>query len=126
MKVWPIDPLVPRNLRLEVPEKLPQGLVQFKVLLTVPGSAPQRSLVRSSPYCAGDGLERRTALSARLLGDTPGCGDTSRGSRYQALAATLLRGIRLGRMGKNSRNRGNLQLTWLLCFCAIAKRFNAR
>ncbi len=28
MKVWPIDPLVPRNLRLEVPEKLPQGLPQ--------------------------------------------------------------------------------------------------
>jgi hypothetical protein len=27
MKVWPIDPLVPRNLRLEVPEKLPQGLI---------------------------------------------------------------------------------------------------
>ena len=26
MKVWPIDPLDPRNLRLEVPEKLPQGL----------------------------------------------------------------------------------------------------
>ena len=25
MKVWPIDPLVPRSLRLEVPEKLPQG-----------------------------------------------------------------------------------------------------
>jgi hypothetical protein len=28
MKVWPIDPLVPRNLRLEVPEKLPQGLTE--------------------------------------------------------------------------------------------------
>ncbi len=27
MKVWPIDPLVPRNLRLEVPEKL--SLVTF-------------------------------------------------------------------------------------------------
>ena len=26
MKVWPIDPLVPRSSRLEVPEKLPQGL----------------------------------------------------------------------------------------------------
>ena len=25
MKVWPIDPLVPGNFRLEVPEKLPQG-----------------------------------------------------------------------------------------------------
>jgi len=25
MKVWPIDPLVPRNLRLEVPEKLLRG-----------------------------------------------------------------------------------------------------
>ena len=24
MKVWPIDPLDPRDLRLEVPEKLPQ------------------------------------------------------------------------------------------------------
>jgi hypothetical protein len=29
MKVWPIDPLDPRNLRLEVPEKLPQGLTVF-------------------------------------------------------------------------------------------------
>ena len=28
MKVWPIDPLVPRNLRLEVPEKL-QNKVTF-------------------------------------------------------------------------------------------------
>jgi hypothetical protein len=24
MKVWPIDPLDPRHLRLEVPEKLPE------------------------------------------------------------------------------------------------------
>ena len=40
MKVWPIDPLVPRNLRLEVPEKLPQGLtVQAERL--VPGLVPQ-------------------------------------------------------------------------------------
>ena len=31
MKVWPIDPLVPRNLRLEVPEKLPQGLTDEAV-----------------------------------------------------------------------------------------------
>jgi hypothetical protein len=31
MKVWPIDPLVPRNLRLEVPEKLPQGLTEMLV-----------------------------------------------------------------------------------------------
>ena len=29
MKVWPIDPLVPLNLRLEVPEKLPQGLTKI-------------------------------------------------------------------------------------------------
>ena len=34
MKVWPIDPLVPRNLRLEVPEKLPQGLI-ISVCLSV-------------------------------------------------------------------------------------------
>lgn len=26
MKVWPIDPLVPRNFRLEVPEKKPTGI----------------------------------------------------------------------------------------------------
>ena len=43
MKVWPIDPLVPRNLRLEVPEKLPQGLASA----TVPGSGVgNRALVR--------------------------------------------------------------------------------
>lgn len=27
MKVWPIDLLVPRSLELEVPERLPQGLL---------------------------------------------------------------------------------------------------
>ena len=50
MKVWPIDPLVPRNLRLEVPEKLPQGL---QVNL-VPGSVSRQSLVQPSLYCAGE------------------------------------------------------------------------
>ena len=34
MKVWPIDPLVPRNLRLEVPEKLKRVLA-FKSRLKV-------------------------------------------------------------------------------------------
>ena len=33
MKVWPIDPLVPRNLRLEVPEKLPQGLTKSQAVV---------------------------------------------------------------------------------------------
>ena len=33
MKVWPIDPLVPRDLRLEVPEKLPQ-VGQHRFFLT--------------------------------------------------------------------------------------------
>jgi hypothetical protein len=32
MKVWPIDPLVPRNLRLEVPEKLLQVTFPPRVL----------------------------------------------------------------------------------------------
>ncbi|KAL8827354.1 MAG: hypothetical protein Q9170_007050 [Blastenia crenularia] len=40
MKVWPIDPLVPRNLRLEVPEKLPQGLIY---------GPRSRALARPSP-----------------------------------------------------------------------------
>ena len=35
MKVWPIDPLVPRNLRLEVPEKfLVRGDFSFSVSLS--------------------------------------------------------------------------------------------
>ena len=29
MKVWPIDPLVLRRVKLEVPEKLPQGLTSL-------------------------------------------------------------------------------------------------
>ena len=43
MKVWPIDPLVPRNLRLEVPEKLPQGLN-----IMVPGAKIITKLAASS------------------------------------------------------------------------------
>lgn len=34
MKVWPIDPLVPRDLRLEVPEKLPQVSLHNLPILT--------------------------------------------------------------------------------------------
>ena len=40
MKVWPIDPLVPRHLRLEVPEKLPQGLTQLSLNRVRPGYEP--------------------------------------------------------------------------------------
>ena len=54
MKVWPIDPLVPRNLRLEVPEKLPQGLTELQLLVRlVPGPASQRDLVRLLLHRAG-------------------------------------------------------------------------
>jgi hypothetical protein len=39
MKVWPIDPLDPRDLRLEVPEKLPQvssdNLIRFFLISTL-------------------------------------------------------------------------------------------
>ena len=45
MKVWPIDPLVPRNLRLEVPEKLPQGLNVKKTNSPGKASVPTGSLV---------------------------------------------------------------------------------
>jgi hypothetical protein len=62
MKVWPIDPLVPRNLRLEVPEKLPQG---FECMI-VPG-------------CCG-------SLVVPRGGNTPGCGELLSGSEYQARA----------------------------------------
>ena len=43
MKVWPIDPLVPRNLRLEVPEKLPQGLTEKLVPGLDPCQWPSRT-----------------------------------------------------------------------------------
>jgi hypothetical protein len=67
MKVWPIDPLVPRNLRLEVPEKLPQGLAEVRTYYTQlnvrgqlvnhsPRLCPHQSLVRPSLYCADEWL----------------------------------------------------------------------
>jgi hypothetical protein len=45
MKVWPIDPLVLRNLKLEVPEKLPQGS-------SIKGNSPLLGTVRSQALFA--------------------------------------------------------------------------
>jgi len=55
MKVWPIDPLVPRNLRLEVPEKLPLFAVvrDFGVALGVPSG--QASELRGLLGCVRPG-----------------------------------------------------------------------
>src|SRR4051812_951989 len=66
MKVWPIDPLVPRNLRLEVPEKLPQGSPSTVPGPTIVGPSPQNRgqhtwmrehLVRSTVLPAGVTLQ---------------------------------------------------------------------
>ena len=53
MKVWPIDPLVPRNLRLEVPEKL-QSVLMCDFLNEV-----LQLFVVQHPPCAGILLFRR-------------------------------------------------------------------
>src|SRR5208282_2800351 len=58
MKVWPIDPLVPRNLRLEVPEKL-----------TCVALKGRMDLVRQSPLFRERGWRhRQTAGKALELG----------------------------------------------------------
>jgi hypothetical protein len=49
MKVWPIDPLVLRSLKLEVPEKLPQGLTYISPRRCSDG----HRLVRRPPNRAG-------------------------------------------------------------------------
>lgn len=75
MKVWPIDPLVPRNLRLEVPEKLPQGCdVQLSLWTsiddTVDGSRvfPAMHLVLGMPSgpSRGDAISPRTATLGKM------------------------------------------------------------
>jgi hypothetical protein len=64
MKVWPIDPLVPRNLRLEVPEKLPQGLTNRNS----PRQRPdKRCLVRHTLYNAWVCSRKVTRLAAEEL-----------------------------------------------------------
>ena len=62
MKVWPIDPLVPRNLRLEVPEKLPQGWRDARSV--VPESDPLGGVVV--------GHDRRCTWLWRYQHDHPG------------------------------------------------------
>ena len=59
MKVWPIDPLVPRNLRLEVPEKLPQGSAPTVVPVGIRSASPT--------YASGSGDHptRRRRVTAR-------------------------------------------------------------
>ena len=49
MKVWPIDPLVPRNLRLEVPEKLPQGLSLVESIQVTRSLIPREDLLIVEP-----------------------------------------------------------------------------
>ena len=58
MKVWPIDPLVPRNLRLEVPEKLPQGLPV----------SPRRCHQRLPSRPAADGQSRAGGPARHTVG----------------------------------------------------------
>ena len=75
MKVWPIDPLVPRNLRLEVPEKLPQGLISV-----VPNKLVQSGLSRG-----GNTLAMYLVLGMlfkQSRGDTESCAP-ERSVRYR-------------------------------------------
>jgi hypothetical protein len=67
MKVWPIDPLVPRNLRLEVPEKLPQVVVRVVVPSRMDSSeenSPQSSQQHSSQPSAAHMLWKNTFPSS--------------------------------------------------------------
>jgi len=68
MKVWPIDPLVPRNLRLEVPEKLPQVVVQVSSFVNMDYSSeensPQSSQLHSSQPSAAQMLWENTFPSS--------------------------------------------------------------
>jgi hypothetical protein len=106
MKVWPIDPLVPRNLRLEVPEKLPQGwkaapksvlrfkpfIVKWREALSIDyihtyistSLAEYRKLsqVRPTLYSTGVGSPKVTG-GPFGSGETPGCWELSLGLRYQ-------------------------------------------
>jgi hypothetical protein len=114
MKVWPIDPLVPRNLRLEVPEKLPQGLT----LKIVPGLD---SCSRSSPAVAVSVLAtvkkplyRESFCRATHLD----AGNSRLGLQYQTSRIIPCCGVCSGQTGKNLKNRDNPQLTWLPCILA--------
>jgi hypothetical protein len=99
MKVWPIDPLVPRNLRLEVPEKLPQGLLTLKSQ----SLGPEETSLTSAMNRAGRGM-----------GNTPGCGELSSGLWYQTLEGnTSSLNLLWGQVGNNPKNRDNPQPTWL-------------
>jgi hypothetical protein len=71
MKVWPIDPLVPRNLRLEVPEKLPQGLEGLKYGFYCPKSEVQPSDLVGLPATHLDAGTSCKAYGTKHRGGTP-------------------------------------------------------
>ena len=64
MKVWPIDPLVPRNLRLEVPEKLMRGSFSSKSHPLMGGA--------TLPNCGESLRAQATAARGREAGRAPG------------------------------------------------------
>jgi len=109
MKVWPIDPLVPRNLRLEVPEKLPQGLLRTVSPRPVHPTG-------SSPALAPPTVPRvaRASRLGRPQGYTPGCGEVSSGLWYQASAGnSSVRMLAWDEQGNNPKDRDDPQSTRL-------------
>jgi len=66
--VWPIDPLVPRNLRLEVPEKLPQGLDARKNHLHPVNLSPESRRVSSALFQNNNSirLSKRSSETAQM------------------------------------------------------------
>ena len=58
MKVWPIDPLVPRNLRLEVPEKLTVRGDFSPTVSLVLGAGDTVSVLAFCPCLRPDGYQQ--------------------------------------------------------------------
>ena len=115
MKVWPIDPLVPRNLRLEVPEKLPQGLTKDQSPRPRPSNG---GLVRSSWY--GDDRTATTEGATHLDAGNPRQAFDTKLGRQHPRAESVLRWT-----GHKSKDRGNPQPTRPLALTGV-ERSNAR
>ena len=110
MKVWPIDPLVPRNFEARGARKVTTGIrCSPKHLCDGPRRCHQRRLVSPRLSANREWVVRPSRAGVWMYGNTTGCGKLSPGDGYQARGLRAPCASAMVAEGNNPVDRDNPQ-----------------